>query len=90
VTFIVVEMVAKVADCLGMDCLMKRAVEARRVDVRSVLRGWWRRSRGSMQIVEMNARRRQRGSAVRLKSAHNPNLRGSQRNGGTLRLSFHF
>jgi hypothetical protein len=56
VIFIVVEMVAKVADCLGMDCLMKRAVEARTVDVRSVLRGWWRRSRGSMRIVESGDR----------------------------------
>lgn len=44
------ETVEYVFSALKGDCLMKSAVEARRVDVKSVVRGWCRRRRGSMQF----------------------------------------
>lgn len=40
VIFIVFGIVENVEVCFSVDCLMKKAVEARRVDVRRVLRGW--------------------------------------------------
>ena len=44
VIFIVVESVVYLDGALKGDCLMRKVVEARRVDVRSVVRrGWWRR-----------------------------------------------
>lgn len=49
VIFIVVESVGYVDDALNGDCLTRKAVEARRVDVmKLVRRGWWRRRRAIM------------------------------------------
>ena len=51
VIFMVDETVAYVWAALKGDCLMRNAVEARRVDVkRVVVRGWCRRRRGSMRV----------------------------------------
>ena len=52
VIFIVDETVAYVLTALKGDCLMRKAVEARRVDVKKVVvvRGWCRRRRGSMRV----------------------------------------
>ena len=46
--FIVVESVAYVDGALKGYCLMKKAVDARRVDVGSVIRREWRRKGRSM------------------------------------------
>jgi hypothetical protein len=51
VIFMADETVANVLRDLKGDCLMRRAVEARRVDVRRVVRGWCRSRRGSMHVV---------------------------------------
>jgi len=40
VIFMVAARVANEFECFGMDCLRKKAVEARSVDVKRVLRGW--------------------------------------------------
>ena len=48
VIFMVDAIVAYCAVSLKGDCLIMKAVEARRVDVKRVVRGWWRTRRGSI------------------------------------------
>jgi hypothetical protein len=50
VIFMVDETVANEFRALKGDCLMSSAVEARSVDVKSVVRGWCRRRRGSIHF----------------------------------------